>query len=303
MKRLMVTGANGLVGQVLIDHLRKTGGFDILATSASGCRIKDLTTDRFRQMDITDPVETGKVTGEFQPHCIVHCAAISQVDACEQDPSLCDLVNIEGTRNVVRAAEAVGAQVICLSTDFVFDGLKGPYSEEDQPNPVSLYGWSKLQAELITMSARVPAAIVRTILVYGVAPGSGRTNLVTWVCQSLREGKSIRVVDDQYRMPTFADDLAEGIISIARLGKTGIYHLSGPEMTSVYDFAVKTALYFSLDESLISPVSSDSLNQLGRRPAVTRFILDKARKELQYYPRNLDEGLAMVRNLLDNKLD
>lgn len=303
MKRILITGANGLIGQVLIEHIRQNGDFEFLATSASACRIKGLLPDQHRQMDITDPVETGKIIAECQPDAIVHCAAITQVDACEQDPGRSDLVNIEGTRNVVRAAETVRAHFIYLSTDFVFDGLKGPYSEDDHPNPVSVYGWSKLQGEFITLSSLVPSTIARTILVYGIAPALNRTNLVTWVYNSLREGRAIHVVNDQFRMPTLADDLAEGIISIIVKEKTGIYHLSGPEMTSVYDFAVRTARFFLLDESLITPVSSRTLNQAGRRPESTGFILDKARSELQFNPKNLDEGLHMVRNLLSTCQD
>jgi dTDP-4-dehydrorhamnose reductase len=223
---------------------------------------------------------------------------MTQVDPCELNPDLCDLVNIVGVRLVGKASEQIGAKFIYVSTDFVFDGLKGPYSEDDQPNPVSTYGWSKLQGEYITRSLKVPWVIVRTILVYGVTLSMNRSNLVTWVRDSLSQQKPIRVVNDQFRMPTLVDDLADGIISIIDRNKVGIYHLSGPEMISIYDFALKIAKIFELDDSLITPILSESLSQPGKRPVSTGFVLDLAVDELDYSPRNIQEGLLMVQNLI-----
>ncbi|MFA6483166.1 MAG: dTDP-4-dehydrorhamnose reductase [Bacteroidales bacterium] len=300
MVKILLTGANGLVGQTLVHRIQSMSGFELLATSASGCKIKNPGNLRFRQMDIAVNEEVKEIVSEFKPDTVIHCAAMTQVDPCELDPERCDLVNIEGTRNVGKAAEACGARFIYLSTDFVFDGLKGPYSEDDHPNPVSAYGWSKLQGEFITRSLKIPWVIVRTILVYGVTPSMNRSNLVTWVRDSLMGHKSIRVVDDQFRMPTLVDDLAEGIMEIVVRNKTGIYHLSGPEMTSVLDFARIIARSFNLDESLISPVHSDELKQSGHRPVSTGFILEKAQDELDFSPRTLTQGLNVVRNLLVN---
>ncbi len=300
MKRILVTGANGLVGQTLIRKITLDGDSDYLATSASECKVRDISPGRFRIMDINREDRVREVIGSYHPDVIIHCAAMTQVDACENNPGLCDRVNIEGTRNIARAAESFGARFVFISTDFVFDGTGGPYLEEDQPNPVSFYGWSKLQGELITRSLKTPWVIVRTILVYGVVPAMNRINLVLWVKKSLEAGNPIQVVDDQFRMPTLADDLADGILRAARQGNSDIYHLSGPEMLSVYEIAIRTARFFSLDESLISPVSSRTLNQSGKRPPSTGFVLGKACSELNYSPKNLDKGLAVVRLLLEN---
>jgi dTDP-4-dehydrorhamnose reductase len=299
MVKILITGANGLVGQTLVSRIQSVPDFQFLATSVSDCRIKGIDQSCFSQMDITAPDQVDRVFREFQPDAVIHCAAMTQVDPCELNPELCDLVNIRGTQLAARAAEACGARFIYLSTDFVFDGLNGPYREDDPPNPVSVYGWSKLQGEYITRSLGVPWAIVRTILVYGITPAMNRSNLVTWVRDSLISHKPIRVVDDHFRMPTLADDLADGILRIIKNEKTGIYHLSGPEMTSVLEFSLRIARFFNLDESLISPVHAESLNQPGRRPAATGFVLDKAVGELNFSPRNLDQGLGVVRNLLD----
>ena len=298
MVKVLITGANGLVGQTLVRKFLLLSQFELLATSASECKIKGLDTDRFRQMDITSAEQIKTVFDEFNPEVVIHCAAMTQVDPCELNPDLCDLVNIVGVRLVGKASEQIGAKFIYVSTDFVFDGLKGPYSEDDQPNPVSTYGWSKLQGEYITRSLKVPWVIVRTILVYGVTLSMNRSNLVTWVRDSLSQQKPIRVVNDQFRMPTLVDDLADGIISIIDRNKVGIYHLSGPEMISIYDFALKIAKIFELDDSLITPILSESLSQPGKRPVSTGFVLDLAVDELDYSPRNIQEGLLMVQNLI-----
>jgi dTDP-4-dehydrorhamnose reductase len=297
-KKILITGSNGLVGQTLIERLLQEQGMEIYGTSLSDNHISGLPQEHFLKADLAVPGQISGVISEIRPDVIVHCGAMTQVDPCESDPDLCDRVNIDGTREVAKAAEKLGSHFIYLSTDFVFDGEKGPYAEEDTPCPVSTYGWSKLQGEFITLSLRCPAAIIRTILVYGVAPAMNRSNLVLWVRKSLKENQPIRVVNDQFRMPTLANDLADGIAGVITGEKRGIYHLSGPEMVSVYDFAIKTARFFSLDETLISPVSSRTLNQPGRRPRSTGFILDKASEELNYSPKNLDEGLAVVQNLL-----
>lgn len=298
MVKILLTGANGFVGQTLVRKILHKENFEILATSASECKVKGLDPKHFRRMDITSVDQVKTAFEFFNPDVVIHCAAITQVDSCELNPAGCDLVNIGGTRLVAKASEEIGARFIYLSTDFIFDGLNGPYSEDNQPNPLSTYGWSKLQGEFITRALKVPWAIVRTILVYGITPSMNRSNLVTWVRDSLISNKPIRVVDDQFRMPTLVDDLADGIISIVEKKKAGVYHLSGPEMISVHDFALKTADFFNLDLSLISRVSSASLNQPAKRPVTTGFVLEKATGELDYSPKSISQGLFVVQNLL-----
>ncbi len=298
MKRILITGSNGLVGQTLLHHLLGRSGIEIMATSAHENRYPGLALDQFSQTDLQVPGQTAALILDFKPDAVIHAAAMTQADPCELNPDLCDRINIEGTREVARASEKVGSYFVFLSTDYVFDGLQGPYREEDEPNPVSSYGWSKLRGEYLTRRLATPWTIIRTILVYGVVPALNRSNLVLWVRNSLSNGISIRVVNDQFRMPTLADDLAEGIITVILKEKTGIYHLSGPEMLCVSDIAYKCADFFSLDRSLICPVSSLTLNQPGKRPPSTGFVLDKAARELDYAPKNLEEGLSVVQNLL-----
>ena len=295
----MLTGSNGLVGQHLIKEFLSHQNGELIATSLTENAFPNSDGLRFEKLDICHKISVMRKVREFEPDVIIHAAAMTQVDPCECHPEECFRVNVDGTRHLAEAAANIGAHFIFLSSDFVFNGENGPYREEDRPDPPSYYGWSKLQGEEITQSLSVPWSIVRTILVYGVTPFQRRSNIVLWVRNALMAGQEINVVDDQYRMPTWAGDLAHGIGEMVKRRRTGIFHLSGPEMLSVLDIALTVARFFNLDETLILPVSSRTLNQPGKRPASTGFYLDKARKELDYHPKKLIEGLEVVRNLLE----
>jgi dTDP-4-dehydrorhamnose reductase len=301
VSKILITGSNGLLGQNLVMMLLELPGFDVIATSRSANVIPIKSGYKFMQLDITDPDSVEEVFKFANPDIVIHCAAMTQVDPCELNPEVANQINIEGTRNVANVCEKIGAKFIYISTDFVFNGLGGPYSEEDPPDPVSHYGITKLEGEKITQNLAVPWAIVRTILVYGVTPAMSRSNLVLWVKKELEAGNQIRVVNDQFRMPTLVDDLAEGIIEIAKSGSTGIFHLSGKEFDSVSNLAIKVAKHFKLDASLIHPIASEELNQPGKRPPSTGFNLKKAQKVLGFEPKSFEKGLFVVQNLLEKK--
>src|SRR5690606_23864883 len=154
--------------------------------------------------------------------------------------------------NLVKACEKYQIHLTHLSTDFIFDGEAGPYREEDQPNPISYYGKSKWEAEKLVLNADTPWAIVRTVLAYGIVNDYGRSNIVVCVKNSLEEGKNIKVVNDQFRSPTLAEDLAMGCWLVANHNATGIYNISGKEVLTPYDMALQVADYFKLDKSLIT---------------------------------------------------
>ena len=224
---------------------------------------------------------------------------MTQVDACEQDRETCWRVNVEAVGNFVKACSDLPCHFIYLSTDFIFSGDNGPLTEEDKPGPVNFYGQSKLAAEEIVMTMTGKWSIIRTVLVYGITHDMSRSNIVLWVKDNLQQGKTIRVVSDQWRTPTLAEDLAMGCWLVAGKGATGIFHISGQNMLSPYQIAVRTAEYYDLDASLIIAVDSASLQQPAKRPLKTGFIIDKARKELGYAPHSFDEGMAiMARQLL-----
>lgn len=296
MRKILITGSNGFVGQKLLAALRGKPEFQVIAASRSEDKAASPQGFVFERLDITDAAQTSACLHKHRPDVIIHTAAMSLADPCEKNPDECWKINVTGTENILRAAESFKPHFIHLSTDFVFDGMAGPYREEDTPHPVSVYGKSKWASEQAVMKSPFPWAVARTILVYGLLPVMPRPNIITFVKGKLEQGEKINVVSDQFRMPTLAEDLAEGCLEIAARKAEGIFHLSGSEMTSVYDFAVLTTKVFNLNSSLIEPVLTASLNEAAKRPPRTGFHLDKARKILNYRPRTLADGLLMVRN-------
>ena len=298
--RILITGSNGLLGQKLVAALRNDPVVEFLATSRGEDRTADPMGDRYKAMDITRKEEVDAVIDAFRPEVIIHTAAMTNVDSCEQDPEACKLQNVTATEYLVKAAKRHNSHFIFLSTDFVFDGAHGPYREEDAPAPLSIYGQSKLDGERIVQEAGLKRwAIARTIIVYGIAEGLSRSNVVLWAKGALEKGSPINVVDDQWRMPTLAEDLADGCIRIAEKGATGIYHLSGPDGMSILELVQRTGAFFGVGTDVVTPIKSDTLGQPAKRPPITGFILDKARRDLGYAPHGFEDGLAVLRAQLE----
>ena len=298
--KILITGSNGLLGQKLVSVLRNDAEVQLLATSRGADRTPEPLGERYAALDITSPTEVDAVFAAARPEVVIHTAAMTNVDACELDPEACQLQNVTATGLLVQAAQRHGSHFIHLSTDFIFDGKNGPYREEDVPAPLSIYGQSKLDAEHLVMNAGLAKwAIGRTIIVYGIAEGLSRSNVVLWAKSALEKGQPIKVVDDQWRMPTLAEDLADGCIRIAKRGATGIFNLSGPDGMSILELVQRVGAFFHLDTSVMTPVKSDSLGQPAKRPPRTGFVLDKARRELGYSPRGFEEGLAVLKKQLE----
>ena len=290
--KILVTGANGLLGQTVVKLLLEKQ-YEVIATGRGEERV-DVNSSSgyiYKDLDITDGPAIEQLIMEQRPAIIVHAAAMTQVDQCELHKQDCYNINVTATRFIIDAAKAIGARLIFVSTDFVFDGNNGPYTENDEPAPVNYYGSTKLVAEKAVMESGLDYAIARTILVYGSVPATGRTNIVGFVRQNLEANKPIKMVTDQVRTPTFVDDLARGIILIIEKNGKGIYHLSGEQEMTPYDIAIETAKFFGLSEDLISKASSNDIKQPAVRPAKTGFNISKAKKELGYQPKSFREGL------------
>ena len=294
--KILVTGANGLLGQHLLKMLINSTACEVIATGRGDARLPFINNGRYNyfSLDITDGVAVADFIDYHQPTVIIHTAAITQVDECETNPVNCWNTNVTATRFLVSAAESIAARFIYISTDFVFDGLNGPYKETDTAGPVNYYGSSKLAAEKAVMESQVSWSIIRTVLVYGNILIGNRSNMVSWVQQNLLEGKNIKVVSDQWRTPTYVEDLVKGIILVVEKKATGIFHISGSEMLSPYEMAILTANYLHLDTSLIEKVDASIFSQSGKRPAKTGFIIDKAKRELGFAPRSFAEGLKQM---------
>ena len=293
--KILVTGSNGLLGQHLLKLLLNTTTHEIIATGKGEQRVA-LTSERlqYKALDIRDGVAVHELIENAAPDIIIHAAALTKVDDCELDHIGCWNTNVTATRFLTDAAKKTGAFFIFVSTDFVFDGARGPYLEDDTVNPVSYYGSSKVAAEKAVAESGLPYAIARTCLVYGDMVSGTRSNVVSWVKENLQQGKPIKVVSDQWRTPTYIEDLAKGILLIAEKKATGIYNISGEDFISPYDMAIATADYLQLDKSLIEKVDASLFSQPAKRPATTGFIIDKAKNELGFKPLSFKEGLQRM---------
>lgn len=293
--KTLVTGANGLLGQHLVALLVKEG-YEVLATGRGKERLPQelAETLRYYDVDITDADAVHRLFDAEKPEIVVHTAAMTQIDECELEQERCETVNVQATAQLLLEAEAVSRHFIYLSTDFVFDGQKGNYAEDDHLNPVSWYGFTKVHAESVVETSEIDWTIVRTCLVYGNVLQGTRSNIITWVKQSLEQGKAIKVVNDQWRTPTYVEDLARGILLIIQQKATGIYHLSGKDKRTPYEMALATAAYTGLDASLIEKVDASSFRQPAKRPPVTGFDISKAERELGYKPLSFEEGLRKL---------
>jgi dTDP-4-dehydrorhamnose reductase len=291
--RILVTGANGLLGQKLIELLVAKPDCYVIATAKSNL-IATLPRGEFHSLDITNASEIESVVSKTKPDVIINTAAMTQVDQCEAEKEKCWTANVTAVELLVKACEALKVRLIHVSTDFIFDGTRGPLDETEKPNPLSYYGESKLAAEVAIQKSNINWAILRTVLVYGITKDMSRSNIVLWVKKSLEDGKTINVVNDQWRTPTLAEDLAIGCYLAAVKKAKGVYNISGEEMMTPYDIAIRTAEFFGLDKSLIKETDSTKFKQPAARPPKTGFIIDKAKRELGYQPKSFEDGLKVL---------
>ena len=295
--KILVTGANGLLGQKLTMLLDHQSDIHTVATARKPVSYS-LIKAEFRILDVTNQKETEKVILEAKPDVVIHTAAMTQVDQCETEREACWKANVTGVENLVNACEKVNTFLVHVSTDFIFDGTHGPLDESAVPKPVNYYGESKLAGERAVMNSKLDWAILRTVLVYGVTDDMSRSNIVLWVKKSLEEGKSINVVNDQWRTPTLAEDLAMGCYLAATKKAKGIFHISGERMMTPYDIAIETADFFGLDKTLVKQTDSSKFKQPAARPLKTGFIIEKAKRVLGYQPHSFREGLSIIGNQL-----
>lgn len=292
--KILITGSNGLLGQKLVALLANKEEITLLATSKGANRISNTNGYQYQSLDITNENEVATIFNSFKPDTIINTAAMTNVDSCESLQKECWELNVTAVEYLIKYAEQHQAHLVHLSTDFVFDGENGPYKETDQANPLSYYGKSKLAAEELVQQANTKWSIVRTIIVYGVAENMSRSNIVLWAKQALEKGDPLTIVDDQFRSPTLAEDLAMGCWLIAEKQATGIFHLSGKDLMSIIELVYRVADFYGYDKSNIQPIKSSSLNQAAKRPPKTGFVLNKAINELGYSPCSFEEGLAIV---------
>ncbi len=299
--KILVTGSNGLLGQKLVYKLKLDTTIVLIATARGENRLVDKAGYIYESLDITNKENVNAVFKKHLPDVVINTAAMTNVDACETDKENAMLMNATSVEYQIIALESLQEQnqnykphFIHLSTDFIFDGTHGPLTEDEKPNPLSFYAETKLAAEKIVQASKIKWAMARTVLVYGIVDNMSRSNIVLWVKQNLEQGKTINVVDDQFRTPTLAEDLADGCILMAQKKAEGIYNISGKDFLSILQLAHKVADYYKLDKALIKPSKSADIKQPAKRPPITGFIIEKAKRDLGYSPHSFEEGIKIM---------
>lgn len=295
-KKILVTGANGLLGQKVTEIFKHESDHTLTLTDLQDKAEEPKGFDYF-PMDITRKEDVKEAVKKYSPDIIINTAAYTNVDGSETERELSWKVNVDAVKNFIIASRINSSKIIHISTDYVFDGKSGNYDENSKPAPLSYYGKSKLASENALIASGINYVILRTMIIYGTGKNI-RPNFALWLVDMLSGKQPVKIVDDQFGMPTMVDDLGWGLLKIVDLGKSGMYHISGSEYLSRYEFAVKLANIFGYDENLIMPVKTSDLSQAADRPMNSSFILLKAETDLGIKPLNVTDGLYLLKTQL-----
>lgn len=255
--KVLITGSHGLLGMKLEEIFKENDynvyGIDIL---------NQIEKNNYFPLDITQKENIEVIFKKVTPDVVVHTAAYTNVDGCEKDKKSAFAVNVQGTRNLAGSAEEIGAKFVYVSTDYVFNGEKGRYKENDDTDPIDYYGVTKLEGEKSVEKICTNFIIARTSVIYG----SNKKNFVTWTIDMLKKEKRINIVTDQFVSPTLNIDLAEQLVALIDKDVSGVFHTAGRDRINRYDFVKVIAEVFDLDESLVNPVRMTDMNWIAKRP-------------------------------------
>ncbi len=289
--KLLITGANGLYGSKLA-KLALDRGFEVYSSDIQSLSVYG----NFVKLDISGKAQVDEAFRSIKPDVVVHAATLTDVDKCELNKELAWRVNVEGTRNIVEAAQASESFLIYISTDYVFSGDKGCYVESDAADPLNYYGLTKLEAEnIVDDLPESQFCIVRPSVMYGSTPAAGKVNFVLWIIETLRKNQRVKIVTDQWNTPTLNTSLAEMTLEVVDRRLTGLYHLCGATRLSRYEFAMQIADTFGLDKTLIDKASSSQFTWPARRPADSSLDTSKAQRNLKCKPLTMTEALERLK--------
>ena len=288
--KILITGASGLYGSKLSQIIPK----DCEVYSAYG-KDKPIYGTPV-QFDVSNKNQVEHAFKKANPDVVVHAATLTDVDKCETQKALAWKTNVEGTRNTAEAAKACDAFLFYVSTDYVFNGEKGNYTETETPDPINYYGLTKQKAEELVKDVMEEYCIARTSVIYGATPAAGKINFALWLLNNLRQKVTVKIVTDQWNSPTLNTNLAEMTWEIIQRKMTGIYHLSGATRISRYDFAKSVASAFNLDTDLILPSASSVFSWAAKRPKDSSLNVEKAQKALTNQPLPIDQALSQLRS-------
>ncbi|MFQ5943732.1 MAG: SDR family oxidoreductase [Anaerolineales bacterium] len=292
MTRILVTGASGLLGSNLILEAHQAG-HTVVASART--RSIDHAGIAWMPAELTDSVAVAHLLDSVEPDWVIHCAAATDVDRCEEEPEWAYSLNRDAARQVAAAARTANARLVHISTDAVFDGEGGPYSEAEVARPVNAYGQSKLAGEAAVSEAHPEALIVRTNF-YGWSP-RGRASLAEWYLNGLRDGDPIRGFKDVWVSPLLANDLAKFVLGLLETGEAGIFHIGAGSCMSKYEFGLQLAQTFRLDGRGIRPASVDVFGLRAPRPKRLCLAIEKIERTLSVQMPTVEEGLEQLKAL------
>jgi dTDP-4-dehydrorhamnose reductase len=291
--KLLITGALGQLGSAVRELLRSD--FEILATDINNpteIAIKD----DYLKLDITDTENIQSVIKRFDPDILLNLAAFTDVDGCEKNPDLAQQINFQGVAYLIQEFHGLFVQI---STDYVFDGDNGPYSEDDVTNPINVYGQTKSMSERVIAGSKNPWVILRTNVLYDTYSGT-RASFINWIRNSLNKGESIHVVTDQWNNPIWTNHMVEIIQIIIQDGLTGLFHCGGRDYVNRFEFANKVAEIFGLNKTLIKPISTSDLDQTAPRPYYGGLVTDKVESMTNLSMHTLDEALTDLKKRMES---
>ncbi len=282
--RIFITGGGGLLGSKLAEKALEEG-HEVFSGYNHNLLEKGVPV----KLDLTTDGSISKAVDLARPEVIFHTAALTDVDKCEAERDLACQINVRSTKILAEAAKNRGAFLVYVSTDYVFDGSRGMYSEDDATNPISHYGYTKLLGE------KYADCVARTCVIYGSRPASGKINFALWIIDKLQKGEGIRVVTDQYISPTLNTNLAGMLLEAGEKRMDGIYHLAGATRISRHDFACRLADAFGLDKSLISPSRMIDIGWKAKRPMDSSMDVSKAAQMLREKPWYIEKSFEILK--------
>jgi len=290
--RLLVTGANGLVGSRVCQLLTEQG-HEVVGTGRGARRASG--SWRYVSADLSQAAEVAAAFEAAAPESVIHCASMTEVDACEKAPEQAHAANVDATAFVARGARTAGAHLVHVSTDYVFDGEAGPYAEDALPNPRGVYALTKHMGEQAARVFVPGCAIARTAVVYGWPAVEGRNNFGSWLLGTLEKGQQVRLFEDQVVSPSHAGNVAGMLAELAVRGLGGIWHTCGAEVLSRVAFGRAFCEHLGFDAGLIVPTKLADLKLPAPRPLRSGLRVDKALRELKARPLGLSESLERLR--------
>ena len=282
--KILITGAFGQLGEILTLTLSSYN--EVIKT---GRKVPN--GRRGIVLDICNKIILKEIIKISNPDIIINLAAITNVDYCEQNPVLANQVNVMGVENI---CDVFSGKIIHLSSDYVFDGKNGPYREYDTTNPISIYGKTKLNAEKIIINHSPANLIIRGNVIYSDSLIS-EASFLNWVIKSLSNKNKIKVVNDQYNNPTWTKSLANVICLCLKNDVTGLYHWGDKDYINRYEFALKIAEVYNLENNFIKPIKTSDLNQIAKRPLKSGLISNELQNILNVEPPTVKECLIMIK--------